>query len=402
MAIAVTCPHCRARLRFRDDHAGKQTTCRACNRPVTVDGQHVPNYDVFICYSSKDKHIADAVCSSLEAKHIRCWMAPRDIRPGEEWAESIISAISQSGALVLIYSGNSNSSPQVLREVERAVSRGMMIIPFRVEDTVPTKSMEYFLGPNHWLDAMTPPLEQHIERLERAIHSMAAEQRKQQRAQAVVASREPAATPAAQSPASASVPVAGDAVEGQATTASPTRWRRAALVGIAMAVIATALAGAAYLTFEGSAKPELPGGGELPEAIAIPTTNPEPQLVSTRPTPTTGGAIYNTQVLAPTPFMLRRGTTVQNFVVTIPTIASGVGTMHIVIENMGDNAGDGGMYFELYNSENVMLYRIFGKRDGHYTYSVESGSKWTIALKDGDAGPGGNGGTITVWVTPKN
>jgi len=41
-------------------------------------------HDAFISHSSKDKTIADATCAYLEASKIRCWVAPRDIRPGGE------------------------------------------------------------------------------------------------------------------------------------------------------------------------------------------------------------------------------------------------------------------------------------------------------------------------------
>jgi hypothetical protein len=36
------------------------------------------SFDVFISYASKDKVIADAVCTRLEAAGIRCWVAPRE------------------------------------------------------------------------------------------------------------------------------------------------------------------------------------------------------------------------------------------------------------------------------------------------------------------------------------
>jgi len=52
-----------------------------------------------------------------------------------------------------------------LREVERAVSNGMLVVPVRIEDIAPTGDLEYFLSATHWLDALTPPLEQHIEKL---------------------------------------------------------------------------------------------------------------------------------------------------------------------------------------------------------------------------------------------
>lgn len=122
-------------------------------------------HDVFISYSSKDKKVADAACAVLEGRGLRCWMAPRDIRPGSEWGESIIEGIEGARTFVLIFSGNANGSPQVRREVERSVSRGLPVIPFRIEDVLPAKSLEYFISSSHWLDALTPPLERHLDYL---------------------------------------------------------------------------------------------------------------------------------------------------------------------------------------------------------------------------------------------
>lgn len=122
-------------------------------------------HDVFVSYSSVDKPVADALCASLEREGIRVWIAPRDILPGKIWGEAIIDAISSSKLMVVVFSSNSNNSNQVLREVERAVSKGVAIIPFRIENVAPSKSMEYFLSSPHWLDALTPPLEQHIQKL---------------------------------------------------------------------------------------------------------------------------------------------------------------------------------------------------------------------------------------------
>ena len=48
-----------------------------CSQPYR--GASPVAYDVFISYSSKDKHVADAVCVALEQHGIRCWLAPRDI-----------------------------------------------------------------------------------------------------------------------------------------------------------------------------------------------------------------------------------------------------------------------------------------------------------------------------------
>ena len=93
------------------------------------------------------------------------WIAPRDISPAADWAEEIIEAISGARLMVLVFSAHSNASPQVRREVERAVHKELPVLPFRIEDVVPSKSLEYFLSSQHWLDAFPPPLEPHYEQV---------------------------------------------------------------------------------------------------------------------------------------------------------------------------------------------------------------------------------------------
>jgi WD40 repeat protein len=122
-------------------------------------------FDVFISYSSHDKLTADAACAALESANIRCWIAPRDISPGRDYGESIIDAIESARVFVLILSGNANASPQIKREVERAVSKGLPIIPVRIEDVVPSRTLEYFISSAHWLDAFPPPRDQYFARL---------------------------------------------------------------------------------------------------------------------------------------------------------------------------------------------------------------------------------------------
>src|SRR3954469_14873388 len=106
-------------------------------------------HDVFISYAHKDKAVADAVCAALEGEGVRCWIAPRDIMPGLEWAGSIIDAIGEVKLVVLVFSSNTNASPQVSKEVERAVNRGLPVIPFRIEDVAPSKTLEYFISTPH-------------------------------------------------------------------------------------------------------------------------------------------------------------------------------------------------------------------------------------------------------------
>jgi hypothetical protein len=122
-------------------------------------------HDVFISHSSKDKAMADAICAGLEARGIRCWIAPRDVQPGEEWTKAIVDAISGCKTFILVFSDNSNKSTQAIKEVDCAVNHEKTIIPFRIEDIRPSGSMEYYLASLHWMDAITLPLEKHIDEL---------------------------------------------------------------------------------------------------------------------------------------------------------------------------------------------------------------------------------------------
>jgi hypothetical protein len=132
------------------------------------------SFDVFISYSSKDRASADAICATLEQNGLSCWIAPRNIQPGADWGQSIIHAIAESKVFVLVLSQSANASPQIKREVERAVNHGLPVIPYRIEDVAPQESLEYFVSTTHWLDAFTPPLERHAQYLADTVKAMLA------------------------------------------------------------------------------------------------------------------------------------------------------------------------------------------------------------------------------------
>lgn len=129
-------------------------------------------HDVFVSHSAKDKTVSDALVAKLEEQGIRCWVAPRDVVPGADWGESIIDAIESSRIMVLIFSASANGSPQIKREIERAVDKGVYTIPVRIEDVQPTKALEYFISSAHWLDAFSHPLGEHFDSLAKTIKTI--------------------------------------------------------------------------------------------------------------------------------------------------------------------------------------------------------------------------------------
>src|SRR3978361_1075877 len=105
------------RTRFRDSVVTVNTEGECCliasyrqcwMRNAVLQAAHglgaVMSHDIFICYSARDKTVANAICAVLEAEGVRCWIAPRDIMPGADWGESIIDAINEAHGMVLIFS----------------------------------------------------------------------------------------------------------------------------------------------------------------------------------------------------------------------------------------------------------------------------------------------------------
>jgi len=129
-------------------------------------------HDVFISYSSHDSPIANAVCDSLEGQSVQCWIAPRDIVPGLDWSDAIIDAIVDCKVFLLVLSKSSNESEQVKREVQNAVSERKHIFTFLIEEVDLTKHMRYFIGTPHWMDALKPPIEPHLERVAQSMRKL--------------------------------------------------------------------------------------------------------------------------------------------------------------------------------------------------------------------------------------
>lgn len=201
-------------------------------------------HDVFLSYSTQDKSSADAVCHGLESQGIRCFIAPRDMMPGN-WSGQITHAIKASKVFVLIFSENSNTSDAVESEVSVAVQARLHIVNFRLEAVDPSPDLELHLRKRHWLDAIKPLQKAHIDQLAVAIKKLI----------------DPAATP----PESGQRE--GDGKKEGGTPAPSRQWTvpRLAAVGTVIALIA----GAAGW---GLRKPEKEDASPRPIPSGEPTT----------------------------------------------------------------------------------------------------------------------------------
>ena len=129
---------------------------------------------VFISYSSQDKPIADAICRQLKENGIQYWIDRRDIGPGL-WADDIMDGLHRSEVFVVVVGHNSIASQEVLKEVTEATKTCKFILPFKVDDEMLSKGLQYHLGPYQWLDAATPPLEERIGELLECIEHLSEE-----------------------------------------------------------------------------------------------------------------------------------------------------------------------------------------------------------------------------------
>jgi hypothetical protein len=131
-------------------------------------------FSAFISYASDDREKAHEICRSLEARGLTCWIAPRDVRAGREYADEIVTGIEKSACLIVLLSRAANASAFVCREVERAVANHKPIFPVRLESVMPDGGLELFISGTHWLDASEGNWHDHIRRLTRDVADLTA------------------------------------------------------------------------------------------------------------------------------------------------------------------------------------------------------------------------------------
>ncbi len=127
--------------------------------------------DVFLSYASQDAVVASAIVEALEQHGIKCWIAPRDVRPGAQYADAIVGAINEAKVFVLVLSASAVASSHVRREVERAASKHKPIIAFRIDGAALNRALEYFLAESQWIDVSKLGMPEALAKLTEAVGS---------------------------------------------------------------------------------------------------------------------------------------------------------------------------------------------------------------------------------------
>ena len=125
--------------------------------------------DVFISHHTKScLHVTEAICNSLESNHVRCWYAPRDVQG--LYAREIVKAINECSIYILVLNRESSFSEDVLNEMNIAFERlrageNISVLPFHIAEGEISRDAKYYIGRMHWIDAITPPMEERIREL---------------------------------------------------------------------------------------------------------------------------------------------------------------------------------------------------------------------------------------------
>jgi uncharacterized protein YjbI with pentapeptide repeats len=98
-------------------------------------------YSCFISYSSKDQDFAERLHADLQAKGVRCWFAPEDLKIGDRFRESIEESIRVYDKVMIVLSDASVKSRWVEREVHAALEREdretrTVLFPIRIDEAV--------------------------------------------------------------------------------------------------------------------------------------------------------------------------------------------------------------------------------------------------------------------------
>ncbi|HEY5473318.1 MAG TPA: toll/interleukin-1 receptor domain-containing protein, partial [Candidatus Limnocylindrales bacterium] len=128
--------------------------------------------DIFISYSSEDGEVAKTLRAYLESEGYPCWMAPDDVKGPLTYPEQIMAAIEACRAMVVLVSEAANDSGHVANEVSAAFDSHKAILPIRVEDVQPARSLAYLLRLQQWVDAFPGPIDRHADELRESLAAL--------------------------------------------------------------------------------------------------------------------------------------------------------------------------------------------------------------------------------------
>ncbi len=106
----------------------------------------------FICHSTSDTSLAEALVEELEADGYKCWLSSRDAPEGSDSEKPVYSAILESTAVLLVFSENTSQSQHIRGELDIAANQRIPIIPLKFHEAEISKSIRYYTHSRQWID----------------------------------------------------------------------------------------------------------------------------------------------------------------------------------------------------------------------------------------------------------
>ena len=107
---------------------------------------------IFISFASQDQKVANTLCKALEGRGFKCWIATRDIAPGENFQIAIVRAIRTAKIMLLVFTGNSNNSDEMAKELALASQSKLIVVPLLIDDVRPNDAFSYEFATRQWID----------------------------------------------------------------------------------------------------------------------------------------------------------------------------------------------------------------------------------------------------------
>lgn len=189
---------------------------------------------VFISYATSDRKEALAVCEAIERRGLTCWIACRDVQPGENYQEAIVRAIRGARAMVLVFSDRANNSDEIKKEMSLVSRFHIPMLALRIEDVEPGDAFAYELATRQWIDL--------FEDWDKSIDALVNRVATLQAADTASADEPPAEAPAPHHPSVRAVPPPAAPKHG---------FKAGSLVAVAAAVLALVAIGGTWVFLHG-------------------------------------------------------------------------------------------------------------------------------------------------------
>lgn len=119
---------------------------------------------VFISYKSEERAEMKKLLTIIENAGISCWVAPRNIPIGSNYASEIPAAIEKCPIFILLLSKKAQCSPWIAKELSLAIGDNKAILPIMIEDCTLTNEYKYYLT-NVQIYSITKDMQDTVEEL---------------------------------------------------------------------------------------------------------------------------------------------------------------------------------------------------------------------------------------------